>query len=119
MAPNDGPSEGEKEAVGHLKRAEEDLRRAEHEVEEALHEVEGAKHRHPPDDVTVIVDGVPHHVRRGPWIVRDLKAALNIPAAKVLAQITPNGLVDLQDDAKIELHEGERFMTHARSGGSS
>jgi hypothetical protein len=68
---------------------------------------------------TIIVDGDPHEVRRGKWVVSELKAALGIDPAKVLAQITPHGLKDLEDNAEIELHEREQFMTHARSGGSS
>jgi len=46
-------------------------------------------------------------------------AQLGKVKAKVLAQITPQGLKDLDDNAEIELHEREQFMTHARSGGSS
>ena len=69
--------------------------------------------------VTIIVDGDPRPLPRRNWIVRDLKAALGIDPAKVLARITPHGLEDLNDDAEIELHDKEQFMTHARSGGSS
>jgi hypothetical protein len=69
--------------------------------------------------ITIIVDGDPHEVRRGKWIVRELKATLGIDPAKVLAQITPHGLKDLDDNAEVELHDREQFMTHARSGGSS
>jgi hypothetical protein len=58
-------------------------------------------------------------VRRGKWVVRELKAKLGVDQAKVLAQITPQGLKDLDDNAEIELREREQFMTHARSGGSS
>jgi hypothetical protein len=77
-------------------------------------EAEAAKHL-----ATIVVDGVDHQVRQGKWVVRDLKAALGIDPAKVLAEITPQGLKDLEDDATIEVHEKEQFMTHARSGGSS
>lgn len=69
--------------------------------------------------VTIIVDDVKHEVRPGRWIVRDLKAATKVDPAKVLAEITPHGLVDLDDDAKIEVHERQRFMSHARSGAAS
>lgn len=75
-----------------------------------------AHHEH---EVTIIVDDRPHKVRGGKWVVRDLKAAVGVDPAKVLAEITPHGLKDLKDDATIEVHEGERFMSHARSGGSS
>lgn len=70
-------------------------------------------------EITIIVDGTEYNVRPGQWVVAQLKAQLNIDPAKVLAEITPHGLKDLADDATIELHNKERFMTHARSGGSS
>ena len=70
-------------------------------------------------EVTIIVDDHKHRVRGGTWIVRELKAAVGVDPAKVLAKITPHGLEDLDDNARIEIHEGERFMSHARSGGSS
>ncbi len=108
---------GEGKALRDLKHAEADLRHAEEEVHEAEEELEEArKHK---DEITIVVDGVDHRVRRGKWIVRDLKAKLGIDQAKVLAEITPQGLKDLDDNAEIELHEKEQFMTHARSGGSS
>jgi len=69
--------------------------------------------------VRIIVDDVPHEVRAGIWIVRDLKTAVGVDPAKVLAEITPQGLKDLQDDGKVAVHTGEQFMSHARSGGAS
>lgn len=67
----------------------------------------------------ILVDGVKHEVRAGQWAVRDLKAAVGVPAEKVLAEITPHGLKDLEDADHIGVHEGQRFMSHVRSGGSS
>ena len=69
--------------------------------------------------VTIEVDGKESQVRPGKWRVRELKSQLGIDQAKVLAQITPQGLKDLDDESDIEVHEKEKFMTHARSGGSS
>lgn len=69
--------------------------------------------------VTIVVDDVKHEVKPGQWIVRDLKIKTGVDPAKVLAEITPHGLVDLDDSAKIGVHEKQRFMSHARSGGSS
>lgn len=76
-------------------------------------------HEHPGRTVTIVVDDTKHEVRPGSWIVRDLKAAVGVDPAKVLAEIKPQGLNDLEDDAKIGVHEGQRFMSHVRSGGSS
>jgi hypothetical protein len=79
----------------------------------------GDDNKKPPRTVTVIVDDHKHQVRPGKWVVHDLKAATGVDAAKVLAEITPRGLKDLEDNATIEVHEGQRFMSHVRSGGSS
>jgi hypothetical protein len=118
MATNDAPEDGgEEKALRDLKKAEVDLERAEGEVHAAERELEEA-HKHN-EDITIVVDGIDRRVRRGKWIVSDLKAKLGIDQAKVLAEITPQGLKDLDDNAEIELHEKEQFMTHARSGGSS
>lgn len=76
----------------------------------------GDHYRH---TVTILVDGVKHEVQPGSWIVSELKEAVDVPAAKVLAKVTPQGLDDLDDAAKIEVHEAERFVSHVRSGGSS
>lgn len=108
-------NEREEKAVHDLERAEGDLRHAEGEVREALDELKAAQD----DLVTIVVDGIDHRVRKGRWLVRDLKAKLGIDQAKVLAEVTPQGLKDLDDNAEIELREKEQFMTHARSGGSS
>src|ERR1700719_2387822 len=106
----------EEKGLQDLRKAEQDLQRAEEEVREAEQELEEAHRDH---DVTINVDGTDHRVRRGKWIVRELKVAVGVDPAKVLAEITPQGLKDLTDDQEIEVHQGERFMTHARSGGSS
>lgn len=69
--------------------------------------------------ITIVVDDIKHNVRPGSWIVRELKVATGVDPAKVLAEITPQGLKDLEDEARIDVHEGQRFISHVRSGGSS
>jgi hypothetical protein len=73
----------------------------------------------PTAKVTIVVDDAKHEVRPGKWVVRDLKAETGVDPAKVLAEITPHGLDDLEDDARIAVHEKQRFMSHARSGAAS
>lgn len=109
-------NDAEEKAIRDLERAEGDLRHAEEEVREALEELENAKKD---DLITIMVDGIDHRIRQGKWVVRDLKTKLGIDPAKVLAEITPQGLKDLDDGSEIEVHANEKFMTHARSGGSS
>jgi hypothetical protein len=77
------------------------------------------KDEHGRATVTIVVDDEKYEVRPGQWIVRELKAATGVDPAKVLAEITPHGLEDVEDDAKIGVHEKQRFMSHARTGGSS
>lgn len=69
--------------------------------------------------ITISLDGEKRKVLAGAWIVRDLKSRLEINPAKVMAEITPQGLKGLDDGATIEPHDNDEFMTHARSGGSS
>ena len=114
-------NEAEKEALRDLERVANDVRHgdlkhAEEEARDAIEELEKARRE---ELVTIVVDGVEHKVRRGKWLVRDLKTKLGIDQARVLAEITPAGLKDLDDNREIEVHAHEKFMTHARSGGSS
>lgn len=69
--------------------------------------------------VEISVDGIDHKVRPGRWQVARLKAKVGVDAALVLAEVTPTGLVDLADDGHITIKGGEKFISHARSGGSS
>ena len=84
------------------------------EHNQLVKESQGVGHK-----VKIIVDDIPREVRAGDWVVRDFKAAVGVDPAKVLAEITPHGLKDLQDDGKVAAHEGAQFMSHARTGGSS
>jgi len=69
--------------------------------------------------VTIEVDTVKKEVRPGKWLVSDLKNEVGVDQAKVLAEITPHGLIDLDDGDNIPVHEHQRFMSHARTGASS
>ena len=60
----------------------------------------------PEHTVTIVVDDHKHEVRPGKWVVHDLKTAVGVDAAKVLAEITPHGLKDLEDNATIEVDIG-------------
>lgn len=71
------------------------------------------------DKANIIVDNVHHTVREGAWVISDLKVAIGVDAGKVLAEITPRGLNDLEDTETIQLRDGMRFMSHARTGASS
>ncbi|MDX8480915.1 MULTISPECIES: hypothetical protein [Mesorhizobium] len=79
----------------------------------------GGNPGHGDDKVTILVDNAQRRVRGGQWIVSELKAEVGVDPAKILAEITPNGLKDLDDASTVTVREGSRFMSHARTGGSS
>lgn len=71
------------------------------------------------DTVKILVDAStwqPTHIRPGTWRVADLKAAVGVPAHKVLARIDPFGLTALGDEETTEIEEDMRFMSHVRPG---
>ncbi len=107
-------SNPEEHAIKDLERAEEDLQKAEQEVTDAETELERVH-----EEVTINVNGKDFRVRRGDWVVQELKKKVDVDPSQVLAEITPQGLKDLGDTEVIKVHEGERFMSHARSGASS
>lgn len=74
---------------------------------------------HGDNEAHIVVDNAPKTVRAGDWLVSDLKQKVGVDAAKVLAEVTPSGLKDLDDTAHIDVRDGMRFMSHARKGGSS
>ena len=69
--------------------------------------------------VDIVVDEVDKAVRPGKWLVSELKNAVGVDPSKALAEITPQGLKDLADDAKIAVHPHQKFMSHVRGGASS
>lgn len=70
--------------------------------------------------VTIDVNQMQKEVRPGCWVVAALKQAVGVPPAKVLAEIKPDGTFDnLDDGSRIEIEGGEKFISHARRGGSS
>lgn len=71
------------------------------------------------NEAHIVVDNQPKTVRHGDWLVSVLKQEVGVDPAKALAEITPTGLVDLEDTAHIDVRDGMRFMSHVRKGGSS
>lgn len=73
----------------------------------------------PKDVANIIVDNTHYKVREGDWVVSDLKSAVGVDASKVLAEISPHGLNDLDDGNVVHVRDGTRLMSHARTGASS
>lgn len=112
-------SSPEQKALQDLEHAEKDLhkgelQKAEQEILNAETEVELAR-----ETVKIDVNGKEFRAHRGDWVVQALKKAVDVDPSQVLAEITTQGLKDLADNEVIKVHEGERFMSHARSGASS
>lgn len=79
--------------------------------------MQGAAHSHA--TVNISVDDKKFSLRPGQWLVSDLKAAVNVAPALVLAEVTPHELKDLDDNGHIGVHEDQKFISHARSGSAS
>ena len=105
----------EEQAIKDLEHAEKDLRKAEQEIQDAEAELERVRK----EEVTIDVNGKDFRVRCGDWVVQELKKQVEVDASQVLAEITPQGLKDLDDNEVIKVQQDERFMSHARSGASS
>ena len=70
-------------------------------------------------EVEVFINGKEKEILKGKYVVSDLKTALGVPADDELAAIRGKESVALKDDETIEVHEGEKFVSHKRRGGSS
>jgi len=78
---------------------------------------EHEEHRH--ELVCVTVDGKPHEVRRGEYIVAEFKKLVGVDAARELDEVVHGELKPLDDNAHIHIKGGEVFISHVRTGGSS
>jgi len=77
-------------------------------------------HGHPHSRfVTVIVDNEEKSVEAGTYSVSEFKEMVGVPADKELDVVKGAQLVPLADDGQIKVHPHERFVSHARTGGSS
>ncbi len=92
-----------------------EIERLEAEKEELEHH-----HKHPhPEKVKITVDGKPHEVRPGEYLVSQLKAEVGVPANYELEELREGTMVPLDDNATIHICGGESFISHVRRGGSS
>jgi uncharacterized protein YlzI (FlbEa/FlbD family) len=73
---------------------------------------------HGHDTVVVFINGEKKTIDAGSYVVAKLKEVLGVPADKELA-IKDKEIVPLKDDETITVHNGEKFVSHARHGSSS
>lgn len=69
--------------------------------------------------VKVTVDGKPHKVKEGNYIVSQFKAMVGVDADKELDVVEHGEFHPLGDNDRIKVKEGMVFISHARTGCSS
>jgi hypothetical protein len=75
--------------------------------------------RHKPHVITITIDGKPYELHQEKATVKELKRLAGIPLADVLDKIVDGQMVPLDDNATVELHCGEVFVSHPRDNASS
>jgi hypothetical protein len=70
-------------------------------------------------EVTITIDNKNFTVHRGSQTVAELKQLAGIPAAYELEEIVDGKLVPLNDNQRVVIKGGERFVSHPRAGASS
>ena len=79
------------------------------------------RHRehHHPHTVTVTVDGIPHNLPAGEYVVSEFKGRVKVDAARELDQVIHGEFKPLDENARICISGCEVFVSHVRTGGSS
>lgn len=75
--------------------------------------------RHKPHVVTITINGKAYELHQEKASVVELKKLAGIPLADVLVKIVSGQMVPLDDNAVVELHCGEVFVSHPRDNASS
>jgi hypothetical protein len=75
--------------------------------------------RHKPHVVTITINGKAYELHQEKASVKELKQLAGIPLADVLVKIVNGQMVPLDDNAVVELHCGEVFVSHPRDNASS
>ncbi len=87
-------------------------------VSEGTQETGGHADHHK-QEVTVTVDGKPHKLPEGTYVVSEFKKLVGVDASKELDEVVHGELKPLDDNQHIHLKGGEVFISHVRQGGSS
>lgn len=81
------------------------------------------QHEHPYPDrhglVQVTADGVAKSIKKGKYMVADLKIEIGVASDLELDQVVDGVFQPLDDNAEIHIKGGEIFVSHVRQGGSS
>lgn len=78
-------------------------------------------HEHPDRDrtVTIIVNNDPHKTTAGKHTVKEIKLLAHVPLADDLEEVIHGKLVPLDDNATVEVKNGDHFISHPKDSGSS
>jgi hypothetical protein len=79
----------------------------------------GENEHHENHQVTVMVDGRPHTIAAGDYLVSRFKTIVGVPADYELDQVIEGEFKPLSDTAEIKIKDKEVFVSHVRRGGSS
>lgn len=85
-------------------------------------EIETGEKEHPDHGkgkVIVTIDGVKKPIRRGTYVVAELKSALDVDPSRALDEVIKGEFKPLDDTQRITIKGGEVFVSHVRQGGSS
>jgi hypothetical protein len=74
------------------------------------------KHEHL---VRIKINDKTYEVPPGPTLVSKLKEIAGVPAADELEQVVDGKLEPLPDNGTVDVKDGDRFISHPRTGSSS
>ncbi len=72
-----------------------------------------------PHLVEVELNGTHKHIAGGEYTGRTLKLALGVPVEHELDQVIHHEFRPIANDARIDIHGGEKFVSHCGQGQSS
>ena len=70
-------------------------------------------------EVEVFINGHEKKIPAGTYKVPELKKVLGVPEDQELAEIKGKETIPLKDGDEVKVHDGEKFVSHKRRGGSS
>jgi hypothetical protein len=84
-----------------------------------MHDQPVLDHGHRDKLVTVTIDGNVREIRRGKYLVSELKRLLGVPAEYELDEVKHGHFKPLDDAAHTIIEGCEVFVSHVRCGGAS
>lgn len=77
------------------------------------------EHKEGGGTVEVELNGTPRHIKGGEYTGRELKLALGVPLDHQLELVVHGEFRTIQNDDKVRVHGGEKFVSHCGQGSSS